>query len=381
MNKRHFPANPNTTFDPAHFSNDREVHPDHCTNHQQQDGSPFDMAMRQYETAAIKLGAGQDNVLEVDAAADRVFALYNAKPPSVPKTQLEHCAAHRRHVWGCRPCEEAAGKFNETAEAQPVAWDVVAADGTLVAGRVSKQDAEEIASRWEHEGSRIAPLYRSPPPSAPVGSGHTHPHEKRANCHCIRCRPLERPCDCDGCRALTTRLVSAPAGVDGLKARARELLQAEYDRDYFAGNYEDAAIDAIIVALAQQPAPAGVPVDVVREYLDARACYDDAHRKPNSHAPAPTPKHGDPVVIRLRQARIALDAALAQQPTTSHTCRNCSGIDPDSCMFNQQPAAMDGKWNELKIVVEEYFDDPHADAEYVLRKIAALAAQQQGGKP
>lgn len=25
MNKRHFPANPNTTFDPAHFSNDREV--------------------------------------------------------------------------------------------------------------------------------------------------------------------------------------------------------------------------------------------------------------------------------------------------------------------------------------------------------------------
>lgn len=48
------------------------------------DGSPFDMAMREYEAAAIKHGRGRDNARAVDAAADRVFALYNAKPPSAP---------------------------------------------------------------------------------------------------------------------------------------------------------------------------------------------------------------------------------------------------------------------------------------------------------
>ena len=52
-------------------------------------------------------------------------------------------------------------------------------------------------------------------------------------------------------------------------------------------------------------APVGVPVDVVREYLDARACYDPALRHPNS-----------PEGLRLREARNALDTAiaLAQQP-------------------------------------------------------------------
>lgn len=29
----------------------------------------------------------------------------------------------------------------------------------------------------------------------------TSPHD--GNCHCRRCRPLERPCDCDWCRAFT----------------------------------------------------------------------------------------------------------------------------------------------------------------------------------
>lgn len=61
----------------------------------------------------------------------------------------------------------------------------------------------------------------------------------------------------------------------------------------------------------------GVPVDVVREYLDARACYEAATRPPNSHARAPVLKHNDPNAQRLREARVALDnaIALAQQPT------------------------------------------------------------------
>lgn len=85
--------------------------------------------------------------------------------------------------------------------------------------------------------------------------------------------------------------------------------------------------------LAQQPAAAGVSVDVVREYLDARACYEDATRKPNSHAPAPTLKHGDPVVLRLREARIALDAVIekakqpAAEPRSTHRAWRYIGED------------------------------------------------------
>lgn len=47
---------------------------------------------------------------------------------------------------------------------------------------------------------------------------------------------------------------------------------------------------------------------VVREYIAARDAYEDAARPPNSHAPAPRLKHGDPVVLRYRQARAALAA-------------------------------------------------------------------------
>ena len=60
-----------------------------------------------------------------------------------------------------------------------------------------------------------------------------------------------------------------------------------------------AAKDAEIEALREE----------VREYLDARACYDGAHRKPNRNASAPSPKHGDPVVIRLREAALRLHMA------------------------------------------------------------------------
>lgn len=34
--------------------------------------------------------------------------------------QSDHCTKHQRHAWGCRPCEEASGKFNDPAEAQVV---------------------------------------------------------------------------------------------------------------------------------------------------------------------------------------------------------------------------------------------------------------------
>lgn len=29
-------------------------------------------------------------------------------PAHPPEAQPDHCRDHKRHVWGCRPCEEAA---------------------------------------------------------------------------------------------------------------------------------------------------------------------------------------------------------------------------------------------------------------------------------
>lgn len=33
-------------------------------------------------------------------------------------------------------------------------------------------------------------------------TSHNHPHPPQASCHCVVCKPLERPCDCEGCRAV-----------------------------------------------------------------------------------------------------------------------------------------------------------------------------------
>ena len=89
-----------------------------------------------------------------------------------------------------------------------------------------------------------------------------------------------------------------------------------------------------------QSAPVGVPVDVVREYLDAHACYDPALRHPNS-----------PEGLRLREARNALDAAiaLAQQSAADRVCPNtlqacrCDKYTPCAA---QQPAACAHSWHD-----------------------------------
>lgn len=56
--------------------------------------------------------------------------------------------------------------------------------------------------------------------------GHQHPHEKNADCHCVACRPLERPCDCEGCMRLMSGSGKPPAqgiGVKGIEPRPIEL--------------------------------------------------------------------------------------------------------------------------------------------------------------
>ncbi len=39
---------------------------------------------------------------------------------------------------------------------------------------------------------------------------HIHPHAKNTNCHCVVCRPLERPCNCTGCDNLRNIRSSHP---------------------------------------------------------------------------------------------------------------------------------------------------------------------------
>lgn len=73
--------------------------------------------------------------------------------------------------------------------------------------------------------------------------------------------------------------------------------------------FEGDAGEVIYSKMHPLRASVGVPVDVVREYLDARACYDVALL--SSHAPAPLLRHGHPDALRLRSARIALNSALA----------------------------------------------------------------------
>lgn len=122
--------------------------------------------------------------------------------------------------------------------------------------------------------------------------------------------------------AAATTPPSAPVGVEGWRVDPVEddpdmlAVETPDGRTWFAKRGDRVFELAEALALARQPAPVGVPVDVVREYLDARACYEAATRPPNSHARAPVLKHDDPDALRLREARVALDNAivLAQQP-------------------------------------------------------------------
>ena len=112
---------------------------------------------------------------------------------------------------------------------------------------------------------------------------------------------------------------SAPVGVEGLKARAWELLQAEYDRDYFTGNYEDAAIDAIIVALSQQPAADERPVGwwngILPDVTDRSPYGPSIHWSAN----AENDGHDIPLYAGVNPSRVqqpaAVDEAMVERVT------------------------------------------------------------------
>ena len=94
---------------------------------------------------------------------------------------------------------------------------------------LEKEDAEgEPTDDWQWPNSegenmfpdlvkfsrKIAALAQQPAAPTWIGidwaEGHTHPHEMSSGCHCVQCRPHERPCGCNGCRSLAGQ----PAAVD-----------------------------------------------------------------------------------------------------------------------------------------------------------------------
>ena len=109
-----------------------------------------------------------------------------AAPQPPAEAQPDHCTDHQRHVWGCRPCEEAAGKFNETAEQQQGGGEALEAELiALVAGPYHyHHKMDEHAEREGKAFDRCRELtiqnirtwcatrramLAAQPPSAPVG--------------------------------------------------------------------------------------------------------------------------------------------------------------------------------------------------------------------
>ena len=96
------------------------------------------------------------------------------------------------------------------AEAQPVAWMDPVTEDVIHDMRKTSWSTDYGVGGEKKARTYTTPLYAHPPPSAPVGvEGHTHPHEKSRGCHCVQCRPLERPCGCNGCRSLAQQPAAA----------------------------------------------------------------------------------------------------------------------------------------------------------------------------
>lgn len=60
-----------------------------------------------------------------------------------------------------------------------------------------------------------------------VNAGHTHPHAHDQSCHCVACRPLERPCGCFGCQQLVQAPNMMPTDIErqGLQQFLQSLTQ------------------------------------------------------------------------------------------------------------------------------------------------------------
>lgn len=80
---------------------------------------------------------------------------------------IEKCAVdpqghvhHERRRWSDQ-LQTVLASLTPSQDGDPVGWDVFNSNHELIAGRVSEEDAKEIASRFDNRGSYICPLYYS----------------------------------------------------------------------------------------------------------------------------------------------------------------------------------------------------------------------------
>lgn len=98
------------------------------------------------------------------------------------------------------------------ADACAAVAELLAADLEYDAAKDALFDAKREKGNW-----RVNPLGHNHPAVVRVraavdrrrdalakftAAGHSHPHPAAPDCHCVSCRPLERPCGCAGCASL-----------------------------------------------------------------------------------------------------------------------------------------------------------------------------------
>ena len=76
-----------------------------------------------------------------------------------------------------------------------------------------KWDGNRIDDGVWYANTEILALIEEDTSGIDWAEGHTHPHEMSSGCHCVQCRPHERPCGCNGCRSLTQQ----PTAVVGVE--------------------------------------------------------------------------------------------------------------------------------------------------------------------
>lgn len=256
------------------------------------------------------------------AALDAAIAALSAPQPPVEV----HCA-----TCSCVPGMTPAVRFDATpaekegavrdhlirmgwtppAEAQPVGVE------GFRDWVIEQMPAGTVIDNPELWAERLARAYELnvPPPSAPVGAGEV-------DCRCVDCggnQPGHDP-TCGYMHELhgeaqpvawEWEYIGGDHYPRGHKV-ARSLREMDPTNPPYPETWRPTR-PLIYGDTAPPSAPVGVPVDVVCEYLDARARYDLALRHPNSRHP------NSPEGLRLREARNVLDSALrlAQQPAAA----------------------------------------------------------------
>ena len=121
-----------------------------------------------------------------------------------------------------------------------------------------------------------------------------------------------------GAAVISDPVTKTGEGVLDLMYRVQKRLERDSYFDWArVQSYAFDAVAALIARNAELEAERSALVNTVSEYIAARNDYEDAIRKPNSHAPMKVISHGDPRILRWRNARESL-------------AKNCDSLRPEA---------------------------------------------------